>query len=89
MTRLSRAILNPCVVRAIRTVYADKRLSDFDRSHFDTRVARILHVASKTIRDVIQYRTWKSIDFPILEEEPGLARSVAELESLDPFEVDI
>ena len=84
-----RAILDPCIVRCIRTVYVDKHMSEFDRSNFYTHTAKILHVAPRTIRDVIQYRTWKHVDFPMLEEEPGLAHSLAELESLDPFEVDI
>ena len=48
--------------------------------------AEKFNVTRTAIYDVIRFRTWKTVPANALEEDPGLTRSLLELEKLDPFD---
>jgi len=84
---MTRSILTEDNVRFIRRAYETDRKLHASYGLFLRRTANEFNVSPKTIRDVIVFRTWKHVAFPITDEEAGLAESVAELKALDPFGV--
>jgi hypothetical protein len=54
-----------------------------ERRAFFCRTAEQFNCSSKCIEDIINGRTW--VKNTELDEEPGLARSVAKMMALDPF----
>jgi len=49
------------------------------------RIAKELGLSVKVVCDIIAFRSWKSVAFPIVDEEAGLSHSIDYLYSLDPF----
>ena len=81
---MSHIALTPDIVRFLRSTHS---LHHMSTRCFVRHFAKLFEVSPNTIYDVIRYRTWKNVAFPITDEEAGLAESVAELKTLDPFGV--
>jgi len=77
-------ILTPEIVRFIRSAHSLRLMST---PCFVNHYAKIFGVSCYTVRDVITYRTWRHVTFPVTDEEVGLAQSVDKLKALDPFNV--